>query len=110
MGGLEGPPRPPDARRRPGKAGAPLDFPRAVPALLEIRDLHVSYGRIRALQGVSLTVPEAGIVALIGANGAGKSTLAAGHLGHRARAARARSASSARSSSDCRSIRSSAGA
>ncbi len=70
-----GPPRPPDARRRPGEAGAPLDFPRAVPALLEVRDLHVSYGRIRALQGVSLTVPDAGIVALIGANGAGKSTL-----------------------------------
>jgi branched-chain amino acid transport system ATP-binding protein len=45
------------------------------PNLLEIRDLHVSYGRIRALQGVSLTVPPAGIVALIGANGAGKSTL-----------------------------------
>jgi branched-chain amino acid transport system ATP-binding protein len=45
------------------------------PHLLEIRDLHVSYGRIRALQGVSLTVPPAGIVALIGANGAGKSTL-----------------------------------
>src|SRR4029453_114509 len=45
------------------------------PNLLEIRDLHVSYGRILALQGVSLTVPPAGIVALIGANGAGKSTL-----------------------------------
>src|SRR5436309_16014597 len=46
-----------------------------VPALLEIEDLHVSYGRIRAIQGVSLTVPDAAIVALIGANGAGKSTL-----------------------------------
>src|SRR2546428_14114117 len=46
-----------------------------VPALLEIGDLHVSYGRIRAVQGVSLTVPDAAIVALIGANGAGKSTL-----------------------------------
>src|SRR5262249_29707724 len=71
MGGLEGPPKPPDARRRHGGAGAPDDSP----ALLEIRDLHVSYGRIRALQGVSLTVPQGGIVALIGANGAGKSTL-----------------------------------
>jgi len=75
MGGLGGPPKLPDARRRPGQAGAPLDFPPPPPALLEIRDLHVSYGRIRALQGVSLTVPQAGIVALIGANGAGKSTL-----------------------------------
>src|SRR5438093_10886670 len=46
-----------------------------VPALLEIEDLHVSYGRIRAVQGVSLTVPDAAIVALIGANGAGKATL-----------------------------------
>jgi branched-chain amino acid transport system ATP-binding protein len=43
--------------------------------LLEVEDLHVSYGRIRALQGVSLSVPEGGVVALIGANGAGKSTL-----------------------------------
>ena len=44
-------------------------------ALLEVEDLHVSYGRIRAVQGVSLTVPDAAVVALIGANGAGKSTL-----------------------------------
>ena len=43
--------------------------------LLEVNDLHVSYGRIRAVQGVSLSVPDASIVALIGANGAGKSTL-----------------------------------
>src|SRR5881409_1860560 len=43
--------------------------------LLEVEDLHVSYGRIRAVQGVSLAVPEAAVVALIGANGAGKSTL-----------------------------------
>jgi branched-chain amino acid transport system ATP-binding protein len=45
------------------------------PPLLEVDDLHVSYGRIRAVQGVSLAVPEAAVVALIGANGAGKSTL-----------------------------------
>jgi branched-chain amino acid transport system ATP-binding protein len=43
--------------------------------LLDVEDLHVSYGRIRALQGVSLAVPGAEVVALIGANGAGKSTL-----------------------------------
>ena len=41
---------------------------------LEIRDLHVSYGGIRALKGISLTVEEGQIVTLIGANGAGKST------------------------------------
>ena len=43
--------------------------------MLEIKDLHVSYGGIRALRGVSLKVPDGKIVTLIGANGAGKSTL-----------------------------------
>lgn len=43
--------------------------------LLEIKDLHVSYGTVQALWGVSLHVPEGSIVALVGANGAGKSTL-----------------------------------
>src|SRR6185369_3684909 len=52
-----------------------LMLPSASSALLEVEDLHVSYGRIRALQGVSLAVPEGAVVALIGANGAGKSTL-----------------------------------
>ncbi|OLD38730.1 MAG: ABC transporter ATP-binding protein [Candidatus Rokubacteria bacterium 13_1_40CM_2_68_8] len=47
----------------------------SAPTLLEVQDLHVSYGRIRAVQGVSLSVPDAAVVALIGANGAGKSTL-----------------------------------
>ncbi|MEG6615537.1 ABC transporter ATP-binding protein [Peptococcaceae bacterium 1198_IL3148] len=42
--------------------------------LLEINDLHVSYGAIRALNGISCTLNEGEIVALIGANGAGKST------------------------------------
>ena len=41
---------------------------------LEIRDLHVSYGGIRALKGIDLTVEEGQIVTLIGANGAGKTT------------------------------------
>ncbi len=45
------------------------------PPLLEIRDLHTYYDNIAALRGVSLTVSEGEIVALIGANGAGKSTL-----------------------------------
>lgn len=43
--------------------------------MLEIKDLHVSYGGIQALRGVSLNVPDGKIVTLICANGAGKSTL-----------------------------------
>jgi len=43
--------------------------------LLSIQDLHVAYGSILALQGISLEVREGEIVTLIGANGAGKSTL-----------------------------------
>jgi len=42
--------------------------------MLEVRDLEVSYGRLRAVQGISLDVGEGEIVALIGANGAGKSS------------------------------------
>ena len=42
--------------------------------MLEIRDLHVHYGAIAALHGISLDVPAGKIVTLIGANGAGKST------------------------------------
>ena len=42
--------------------------------LLELTDLHVYYGNIEALKGVSLTVARGEVVTLIGSNGAGKST------------------------------------
>jgi branched-chain amino acid transport system ATP-binding protein len=43
--------------------------------VLEVSDLEVSYGGIRALKGVSLSVAEGQVTVLLGANGAGKSTL-----------------------------------
>ncbi|HQE66471.1 MAG TPA: ATP-binding cassette domain-containing protein, partial [Bacillota bacterium] len=42
--------------------------------MLEVKDLHVSYGAIKAVKGISFNVEEGEIVTLIGANGAGKST------------------------------------
>ncbi len=43
-------------------------------SLLEVKDMHVYYGAIHAIKGISLEVNEDEIVTLIGANGAGKST------------------------------------
>ncbi|MEX7473206.1 ABC transporter ATP-binding protein [Mycobacterium adipatum] len=45
------------------------------PVLLEVRDVVVHYGRIRALHGVSLVVHEGELVTLLGSNGAGKTTM-----------------------------------
>ena len=43
--------------------------------MLEIEDLHVSYGMIEAVKGIDLDIYDGEIVSLIGANGAGKTTV-----------------------------------
>jgi len=47
----------------------------AAPPLLEVQDLHVAYGNVEAVRGVSLSVGEGAIVTLIGPNGAGKTSI-----------------------------------
>ena len=44
-------------------------------AMLEIKDLKVSYGMIQAIKGISFEVSKGEVIALIGANGAGKTTI-----------------------------------
>jgi len=51
------------------------------PLLLEVNDLHVSYGKIDAVTGVSLRVRQGEIVTVIGPNGAGKTTLMSAIMG-----------------------------
>ncbi|HYP83074.1 ABC transporter ATP-binding protein [Variovorax sp.] len=56
------------------RPAAPQAAAPAQGALLELRQLHVSYGKTAALHGVDLAIAPGEVVALIGANGAGKST------------------------------------
>jgi len=50
-------------------------------AMLEITDLHVAYGKVEAVRGVSLSLNKGQIVTVIGPNGAGKTTLLAATIG-----------------------------
>jgi branched-chain amino acid transport system ATP-binding protein len=50
-------------------------------ALLEVSDLHVAYGQVEAVRGVSLSVPTGKIATVIGPNGAGKTTLLGAIMG-----------------------------
>ena len=59
------------ADTKPTPSGTPHPAPGT---LLEVEDLHVAYGRVQAVRGISFAVPEGAIVSLIGANGAGKTT------------------------------------
>ncbi len=49
--------------------------------MLEVSDLHVSYGRVEAVHGVSLSLTKGQIVSVIGPNGAGKTTLLSAIMG-----------------------------
>ena len=51
-----------------------MSEPKSAAPLLKVNDIHVYYGAIHAIKGISLEVHENEIVTLIGANGAGKST------------------------------------
>src|SRR5439155_1418706 len=69
-----------DRRGQPGRGAAQSCGYRSVPrgrlmaALLELENVHAGYGPTSVLHGVSLSVPEGGVVSLLGANGAGKTT------------------------------------
>ena len=72
--------------------------------MLAVDDIHVYYGNIAAVKGISLEVRQGEIVTLIGSNGAGKSTTMRTISGLCARAA-ARSSSRAARSAACRATR-----
>ncbi len=47
----------------------------AVQPIVDIRDVHQSFGKVEVLKGISLAVPKGGVVCIIGPSGSGKSTL-----------------------------------
>jgi len=66
---------PPERAPGDGESRADEAVSESVP-LLELRDVEAGYGPFRALFGVSFSVPEAKVLALLGGNGAGKTTIA----------------------------------
>ena len=70
--------------------------------VLEVKDLRVSYGKVEALHGVSLTVGAGQIVTVIGPNGAGKTTMLSAIMGAAAGSERRGSSSTARARSRAR--------
>jgi ABC-type branched-subunit amino acid transport system ATPase component len=69
------------ALRRDAGRSNPVPSGEARAPALDVRELHVGYGRVRAVHGLSLQVRAGEIVGLIGANGAGKTTLFRGIMG-----------------------------
>jgi branched-chain amino acid transport system permease protein len=72
--------RPPEAGAMPASTTIPAvpresHSPAAGEDLLVLRDVSISFGGLRALDGVDLSVPEGGLYGIIGPNGAGKTTL-----------------------------------
>ena len=66
-------------RRTSAELEAEPDEPTDTPAsreaaMLEVKDLKVAYGRVRAVKGITFTVEEGQVVTLVGTNGAGKTT------------------------------------
>ena len=49
--------------------------------MLEIKNVHAGYGKLKILRGINLSVPKGKFIALLGGNGTGKSTLLKTHLG-----------------------------
>ncbi|MGC8786765.1 MAG: ABC transporter ATP-binding protein [Anaerolineae bacterium] len=66
--------KPPEPKQPSISGREPLSASVPNQVLLKVQDLHVYYGAIQALKGISFEVKEGEIVTLIGANGAGKST------------------------------------
>src|SRR5260221_2569902 len=71
------------SRRDPHRAACAGSVPwrYRMTILLSINDLHVSYGKVEAVSGVSLDMQAGQIVTVIGPNGAGKTTLLAALMG-----------------------------